>query len=163
MYIDPGLGKVSRNRGVERQDDRVAAPETIIKLYHKGRNLTPGDKLAPRTWSYPPGVKTRCSPLHSFKHQRVLTPGGEHRGEQKGWTIPLVGQSFSPGNQVHPVGKTEGLRNVIPGPQGWISPLGMNLSPRGEICPLGLKFPTSFPPGVNTIYCLEEWRGEQRI
>jgi hypothetical protein len=37
------------------------------------------------------------------------------------------------------------------------------LAPRGEICPLGVKFPGSFPPGVNDLYCLEEWSGKQRI
>jgi hypothetical protein len=36
------------------------------------------------------------------------------------------------------------ILNFTPGPQGCISPLGA-------------------PPGVNTIYCLKEWRGEQRI
>jgi hypothetical protein len=36
------------------------------------------------------------------------------------------------------------------------------LAPRGEICPLGVKFtPSSTPRGKH--YCLEEWRGEQRI
>jgi hypothetical protein len=38
------------------------------------------------------------------------------------------------------------------------------LAPRDEICPLGEMFtPLCSPPGVNTLYCLEEWRGEQRI
>jgi hypothetical protein len=36
------------------------------------------------------------------------------------------------------------------------------LAPRGEICPLGVKFPPS-TPRVYTLYCLEEWRGKQRI
>jgi hypothetical protein len=33
----------------------------------------------------------------------------------------------------------------------------------GDICPLGGMVTPSFTPGVNTLYCLEEWRGEQRI
>jgi hypothetical protein len=33
----------------------------------------------------------------------------------------------------------------------------------GEIYPLGGMFTPSFTPRVNTLYCLEEWRGEQRI
>jgi hypothetical protein len=37
-------------------------------------------------------------------------------------------------------GTLRAILNFTPGPQGWISPLG-----------------------VNTLYCLEEWRGEQRI
>jgi hypothetical protein len=36
------------------------------------------------------------------------------------------------------------------------------LAPRGKICPLGEMFTTSFAPRW-TLYCLEEWRGEQRI
>jgi hypothetical protein len=35
------------------------------------------------------------------------------------------------------------------------------LAPRGEICPPGPGW--SSPLGVNTLYFLEEWRGEQRI
>jgi hypothetical protein len=52
------------------------------------------------------------------------------------------------------------ILNFTPGPQGQTSPLGLNLAPRGEICPLGGIFT---PLSVNTLYCLEEWRGEQRI
>jgi hypothetical protein len=37
------------------------------------------------------------------------------------------------------------------------------LATRGEICPLGGMFNPSFTLGVNTLYCLEEWRDEQRI
>jgi hypothetical protein len=37
------------------------------------------------------------------------------------------------------------------------------LAPRGEICPLGGMFTLLFTPGVNTLYCLEEWRGKQTI
>jgi hypothetical protein len=37
------------------------------------------------------------------------------------------------------------------------------LGPQGEICPLEVKFTPLFTPGVNTLYCLEEWRGKQRI
>jgi hypothetical protein len=47
-------------------------------------------------------------------------------------------------------------------PQGWNFPLGGNIAPRGELCPLGRIFTPSFPPWVDTLYCLEEWRGEQR-
>jgi hypothetical protein len=36
------------------------------------------------------------------------------------------------------------------------------LAPRGEICPLGVKFTPSFTLRGEH-YCLEEWRGEQRI
>jgi hypothetical protein len=39
----------------------------------------------------------------------------------------------------------------------------VNLAPRGEIGPLGDCSPLCSPPGVNTLHCLEEWRGEQRI
>jgi hypothetical protein len=48
-------------------------------------------------------------------------------------------------------------------PQGWSLPLGVNLAHRGELCPLGECSPLCSPPGVNTLYCLEEWRAEQRI
>jgi hypothetical protein len=41
--------------------------------------------------------------------------------------------------------------DFTPGPQGWI------FVPYGECSPLPK------PPGVNTLKCLEEWRGEQRI
>jgi hypothetical protein len=44
------------------------------------------------------------------------------------------------------------ILNFTPGPQGW------NLSPRGNEYPF-----VHTPPGVNTLYCLEEWRVEQRI
>jgi hypothetical protein len=48
--------------------------------------------------------------------------------------------------------------------QGWISTLGVNLAPRGEICPLGGMFNPSFTlRDEHYIYYLEEWRGEQRI
>jgi hypothetical protein len=45
------------------------------------------------------------------------------------------------------------------------SPLapGDNFAPRGELCPQGWSSPLRSPAGVNTLYCLEEWRGEQRI
>jgi hypothetical protein len=43
------------------------------------------------------------------------------------------------------------ILNFTPGGQEW------NLSPRGEVHPF------VHPPRVNTLYCLEEWRGEQRI
>jgi hypothetical protein len=49
------------------------------------------------------------------------------------------------------------ILNFPPGPQGW------TLSPRGELCPLGECLPLHSPPGVNTLYCLVEWRGEQWI
>jgi hypothetical protein len=49
------------------------------------------------------------------------------------------------------------ILNFTPGPQG------TNFTPRGELCPLGKCSPLRSPPGVNTHYCLEEWRGEQRI
>jgi hypothetical protein len=39
----------------------------------------------------------------------------------------------------------------------------VNLAPRGEICPLGECSPLCSPPGVTTLYCLEEWRDKQRI
>jgi hypothetical protein len=42
------------------------------------------------------------------------------------------------------------ILNFTPGPQG------SNLSPRGKVHP-------SFTPRVNTLYCLVDWRGEQRI
>jgi hypothetical protein len=32
-------------------------------------------------------------------------------------------------------------------------------APRGEVCHYGW----TWPPGLNTLYCLEEWRGKQRI
>jgi hypothetical protein len=51
------------------------------------------------------------------------------------------------------------ILNFTPGPQGITSPLAVNLAPRGEIWPLG----ECSPPGVNTLYCLEEWRGKHRI
>jgi hypothetical protein len=52
----------------------------------------------------------------------------------------------------------------------------VNLAPRGEICPLGVKFTPSFTLRgehlllfrrmenfrVNTLYFLEEWRGQPR-
>jgi hypothetical protein len=41
--------------------------------------------------------------------------------------------------------------------------LTLPLSPRGEIRPLEGMFTPSFTPGVNTLYSLEEWSGEQRI
>jgi hypothetical protein len=53
------------------------------------------------------------------------------------------------------------LRSIlifIPGPQGGTSPLGVNFVPY-----VGAMFPLRSPSGVNTRYCLVEWRGEQRI
>jgi hypothetical protein len=38
------------------------------------------------------------------------------------------------------------ILNFTPGPQGITSPLGVNLVPRGELCPLGVKFTPSFTP-----------------
>jgi hypothetical protein len=42
-------------------------------------------------------------------------------------------------------------------PEGWTWPQG------GVIFPLGECSPLHSPPVVNTLYCLEEWRGKQRI
>jgi hypothetical protein len=42
-------------------------------------------------------------------------------------------------------------------PLGWTFPQGVNFVTYGECSPL------RSPPGVNTLYCLEEQRGEQRI
>jgi hypothetical protein len=36
------------------------------------------------------------------------------------------------------------ILNFTPGPQEWPKPLGVNLAPRGEICPLGVMFAPSF-------------------
>jgi hypothetical protein len=41
-------------------------------------------------------------------------------------------------------GDQRAILNFTPGPQGRISPLGVNLAPTGEICPLGVKFTPSF-------------------
>jgi hypothetical protein len=41
------------------------------------------------------------------------------------------------------------ILNFIPGPQGWTSTRGVNMAPRGKICPLGIMFTP--PPGVNTL------------
>jgi hypothetical protein len=43
-------------------------------------------------------------------------------------------------------------------PRGDLGPQRWNLSPRGEVQPF--VYPH---PGVNTLYCLEERRGKQRI
>jgi hypothetical protein len=42
--------------------------------------------------------------------------------------------------------KLRAILNFTPGPQGIISPLGVNLAPRGEFSPLGVKFTPSFIP-----------------
>jgi hypothetical protein len=47
-------------------------------------------------------------------------------------------------------GVLRAILNFTPGPQGW------NLSPSGNVPPF------VHTPGVNTLYCLEEWRGTQR-
>jgi hypothetical protein len=50
---------------------------------------------------------------------------------------------------VHFRRQMESLRailNFTPGPQGITSPLGMNLAPRGKICPLGGMFTSLFTP-----------------
>jgi hypothetical protein len=39
------------------------------------------------------------------------------------------------------------ILNFTPGPEGITSPLGVNLAPRGKICPLGGMFTPSFIPG----------------
>jgi hypothetical protein len=41
--------------------------------------------------------------------------------------------------------------------QGW------TLSSRGELCPQGVLLTPSLTPVVNTLLCLEEWRGKQRV
>jgi hypothetical protein len=50
-----------------------------------------------------------------------------------------------------------------PGPQWWTSIPGVNFDPRGELRPHGECSPLCSPPGVNTLYYLEEWRSKQRI
>jgi hypothetical protein len=45
------------------------------------------------------------------------------------------------------------ILNFTPAPP----PAQANFTSRGECSPL------RSPPGVNSLYCLEEWRGEQRI
>jgi hypothetical protein len=65
------------------------------------------------------------------------------------------------------------ILNFTPSPQEWTWPLGMNLTPRDELdpkgwtWPLGVNFvpkgecsPLCSPSGVNTLYCLEEWKGK---
>jgi hypothetical protein len=44
------------------------------------------------------------------------------------------------------LGLLRAILNYTPGPQGITSPLGVNLSPRGELCPIGVKFTPSFTP-----------------
>jgi hypothetical protein len=50
----------------------------------------------------------------------------------------------------------------------WFAP-GVKFAPRvehgpwSELCPQGKCSPLRSPPGVNTLYCLEDWRGKQRI
>jgi hypothetical protein len=48
------------------------------------------------------------------------------------------------------------IRNFTTGPQWWTWPPGVNLAPRGEI--RVNVHPFIPPPGVNTLYYLEEWR-----
>jgi hypothetical protein len=55
------------------------------------------------------------------------------------------------------------ILNFTPCPQGRTSPLVVSLAPRGVFCLLGGMLPLCSTPGVNTHYCLEEWRGEQII
>jgi hypothetical protein len=39
-------------------------------------------------------------------------------------------------------------------PQGWSLPLGVNLAPRGELCPLGGMFtPSITPAAANALNC----------
>jgi hypothetical protein len=52
------------------------------------------------------------------------------------------------------------ILNFTPGPQGWISPLGVNLAPRGEICPLGVKFTPSFTPEHSLLFRIMEGQTE---
>jgi hypothetical protein len=94
------------------------------------------------------------SPLTMYT-LRPMRPiwGQQHRGLDRGG---ILIQALSENNN-----KTWGQRAIFyftPGPQGWTLPLGMNLSPRGEICPLGGMFTLLF-----TLYCLEECRGGQII
>jgi hypothetical protein len=49
------------------------------------------------------------------------------------------------------------ILNFTPCPRGWTWHPGVKFVPQGECSP------HCSPPGVNTLYCLEEWRGEQRI
>jgi hypothetical protein len=70
------------------------------------------------------------------------------------WSLPL-GVKFAPRGELCP--------------QGWTLSPGVNFVPRGEFCPQGWTLcPKECPSlrsplGVNTLYCLEEYRGEQRI
>jgi hypothetical protein len=110
------------------------------------------------------------TPLHSSKEYSVYP-----QGWTKGLTFTPRGQSSSPGarfarkvQSLPPGGelmlkKLRAILNFTPGPQGWTLPLGVNLAPRGEIWPLRGMFTPSFTPGVTNLYCLEEWRGKQRI
>jgi hypothetical protein len=54
-------------------------------------------------------------------------------------------------------GSQRAILNFTPGPQGWTWPPGVKFVPLAECSPL------CSPPGVNTLYCLEEWRVEPRI
>jgi hypothetical protein len=60
-------------------------------------------------------------------------------------------------NRNHFGGKLRVILNFTPGPEGWTWPPGVKFVPQEECSPL------HSPPGVNTLYCLEEWRGKQRI
>jgi hypothetical protein len=52
--------------------------------------------------------------------------------------------------------------NNIVFPSGYTWPPGVNLAPRGDNSE-GECSPLRSPPGVNTLYWLEEWRGKLRI
>jgi hypothetical protein len=51
----------------------------------------------------------------------------------------------------------------VPEPIFTPGPPGVNLAPRGDISPLGVMLTPSFTPQGWTLFCLEEWRGEQII
>jgi hypothetical protein len=48
----------------------------------------------------------------------------------KGQALPVPEQSFAFKNRGQ-----RAILNFTPGPQGWTSPLRVNLAPRSEICP----------------------------
>jgi hypothetical protein len=67
----------------------------------------------------------------------------------------------------HPKGENSpnqrAILNFTPGPQGRTLPLGVNLAPRGEICPLGGMFTLLYTLRGEHSLLFRRMEGEQRI
>jgi hypothetical protein len=123
---------------------------------NEGLNIPPRGQISPlgakfNHWGevYPwgPGVKLRMAFWSPCYRLRFFQLFNLHRfsGPIRCYSLSLL-QDEGRSRDLEQETPSGTVLNFTPGPQGGISPLGVNLAPRGEIFPLGVKYTPSFTP-----------------